>query len=93
MKSLQLFGVSVSLAGCATWHHPTKNNQEFHADKAECHAMSGAGTPNQVMPAWGAPGYNTGWNQGWNQGAALGASIQRSVIFNDCMVGKGWTDD
>lgn len=93
MRYLLLWVALAILAGCATWHHPTKNQQQLHADKAECRAMSGGAAPNQVMPTVGSPGYNTGWNQGWNQSAALGASVQRSMIFNDCMYGKGWNDD
>lgn len=81
-----------AISGCAarTWSHPTKSSQQFHADKAECSSMSGAGSSSQIMPTYGQPGFNTGFNQGFNQTQAIGASMAKGQIYEDCMLGKGW---
>jgi hypothetical protein len=82
--------------GCANqmvWYNPGKSQQQFHAENAECLAMgSSAAGSQQIIPTYptGNPTYNA-YAQGWNMGSAIKASNTRDQIYNDCMMGRGWS--
>lgn len=85
MKALGLCMVALFITGCAPdWKHPSKSQQQYHADNAECSAMSGKGMSNQIQE-------NTGTNATWNQSDAFRAYGDRAGIYSDCMQGKGWS--
>jgi hypothetical protein len=42
--------VVLALAGCAGWHHPTKGEQEFHADRFACDERGAAAVPFLAGP-------------------------------------------
>lgn len=93
-KGIAIAAALISLSGCANkvWNKYGATQQEFYQDRAECLAMSGPGnyqinTPNQT----GYGNFNSGFQQGWNSAAAIGAASASGRIFNDCMMGRGWS--
>jgi hypothetical protein len=103
-----LIAVALAAQGCGggstakekTWSHPTKSNQQFYTDRAECNAMSGSAGSSQITPAYVPPAVGGGggflgsfaqsYAFGNNLGEASRARDEKGMIFRDCMVGRGW---
>lgn len=78
--------ILVLLAGCATvWYKPGSTQQQFYRDNSQCMAMAGSGNSQQIQNNWN-PAF-----RGYNQGAAIGAAANQKAIYQQCMMGNGWS--
>jgi hypothetical protein len=86
IKRLTICIVICLLPACATtWHNPNKSSQQLYADRAYCKSLSGSGGSHYIAPSSSAFAAN------YNNGAAIGAAFKRDSIFEDCMMGQGWS--
>jgi hypothetical protein len=87
MKILLIVLGALMTVACASpnWTHSSKTEQEFYQDNSQCMAMAGTGQSNQIMPG------NTSFSKGYNQSAAIGAAANRRTIYEQCMLGQGYT--
>lgn len=89
---------SIMLSGCAAnmaWHHSSKSQQEFYRDNSQCLAMMGSTLPfptAQPAPAFGnSGGMAAAFSNGMAQGQAIGAAYRQNTIYEQCMLGLGWS--
>ncbi|MDE2142711.1 MAG: hypothetical protein KGJ84_09900 [Elusimicrobia bacterium] len=83
------------LPGCATqsrvyWANPNKNTQQFYQDNSECLSMSNGGNP-QYMPQTSPDPFSQGLANGYNQGLAIQSQQKQETIYQQCMMGRGWS--
>lgn len=94
MKNLILFFfIVLTLSGCAekVWSNSDKSTQQFHADRAQCTALSHGLSTNQISPTYGGnTAFGGGFAQGFNATSAILASHLQNEIYSDCMKGLGW---
>lgn len=99
--------ICAALAGCAApgyWTRAGGNEQEFHADKAQCMSQAYSTVPRNPVAIGGSPGVSTTSCSGYgntatcytNPGVAMQPVIldandnARMDVFRSCMMGKGW---
>ncbi|MFI5304336.1 MAG: hypothetical protein ACHQYP_06005 [Nitrospiria bacterium] len=88
-----LSGVLMFSLSCATptaWYNSTKSNQEFYSDRARCSAMANSAGYPQTTPVYGS-GALASYARTSNMLSSIAADNSRIQIFNDCMMGEGWT--
>lgn len=96
MKHIITISLCAVIAGCVssgnmTWSKPGSGPQEFHKARAQCMSMAGPGGQQVVDPGAGSGPFATGFGRGFNQMSAALSKQQQQRIFNDCMMGHGYS--
>ena len=77
---------ALCLAGCAhAWQRAGASREDFYRDNSGCLALSQGGAGAQALPG------NDAATAGYNRGAAFMAAQASSTIYEQCMLGRGWS--